>query len=161
MNNKEYIDKIYQNTIDKFLENIPAEKKEELKKLYYNYLIRAYSNKELNDNMAEYYQDIEVLGWENFSLEGKLSVVLEDKNLEELKKLSLEGMRYATSYVKDGTKIDVALANEKTKLMEELFNKVLDVNKVLAQNYYSEGVLDFEFATGTTNISSLRTGRIR
>lgn len=159
MQNNKNILKIYENTIDKFLENCPENNKQDIRKLYSSYLVRTYSRLNLDDSSVEYFSELEIIKWKNFSLEGKLSVVCEDNNLDELIKLSMEGLEAADQFRKSGVVFDKNVASKKIKLMEELLDKVLYFNKSLATYYCSEGSLDFSYAAGLADIMSLRTGR--
>lgn len=161
METNKNIMKIYENTVDKFLENFPASEVESIRNMYLSYLIRTYSRLELNDRTIEYYSNLEVIKWKDYNIDGKMSIISEDKNLDELVKLSMEGQHFADQFRKDGTMLDKKIANEKIKLMDELLNKVLEFNKKLATYYYSEGTLDFSYASGLTDLMSLRTGRNR
>lgn len=151
--------KIYENTIDMFLKSFPNTEFETIRKMYLSYLIRTYSRLGLDDRSVEYYSDLEVIKWKDYNIDGKMSIISEDKNLDELVKLSMEGQHFADQYRKDGIMLDKKIANERIKLMAELLNKVLDFNKNLGTYYYSEGTLDFSYASGLTDLMSLRTGR--
>lgn len=161
METNKSIMKIYENTVDKFLENFSVSEIESIRNLYLSYLIRTYSHLKLDDIAVDYYSNLEVIKWKDFNIDGKMSIISEDKSLEELVKLSMEGLHYADQFRKYGTMLDKKIANEKIKLMNELLNKVLEFNKKLATYYYSEGSLDFSYAAGLTNLMSLRTGRSR
>lgn len=150
---------IYENTVDKFLEGFSALKIETIKNMYLSYIIRTYSRLELNDMNIGYYSDLEVIKWKDFSIYGKMSIISEDISLDELIKLSMEGLHFADQFRKEGIMLDKKIASEKIKLMNDLLNKVLKFNKELATYYYSEGILDFSYAAGLTNLMSLRTGR--
>lgn len=151
--------RIYENTIDMFLKNFPDTEFETIRKMYLSYLIRTYSRLDLDDRLVEYYSDLEVIKWKDFNVDGKMSIISEDKNLDELIKLSMEGLQFADQFRKKNIMLDKKIANEKIELMSELLNKVLDFNKKLATYYYSEGTLDFSYAAGLTDLMSLRTGR--
>ncbi len=159
METNKNIMKIYENTVDTFLENFSASEIETIRNMYLSYLIRTYSRLELNDRAIEYYSNLEIIKWKDFNIDGKMSVISEDKNLDELVKLSMEGLQFADQFRKNGTMLDKKIANEKIKLMDELLNKVLEFNKNLATYYYSEGTLDFSYAARLTDSMSLRTGR--
>ena len=158
---KEEIKVIYKNTINDFLSNIDEEKKGMLQKMYLMYLIRKYLNKNLSEKMVNFYIKKEKISWKDFSYDGKLALVTEDKYFEMLQKLSLEGMRVATKYVNDGTVYDVLEANKKIKELEYLKTKVNDFNKKQAELECSEGILDFSYAAQLTDLMSLRTGRYK
>ena len=79
--------------------------------------------------------------------------------MDELIKLSMEGLQFADQFRKESKMLDKQTANEKIKLMDELLNKVLKFNKKIATYYYSEGTLDFSYAAGLTDLMSLRVGR--
>ena len=151
--------RIYENTIDMFLKNFPDTEFETIRKMYLSYLIRTYSRLDLDDRLVEYYSDLEVIKWKDFNVDGKMSIISEDKNFDELIKLSMEGLQFADQFRKKNIMLDKKIANEKIELMSELLNKVLDFNKKLATYYYSEGTLDFSYAAGLTDLMSLRTGR--
>ena len=159
MENNKNIMKIYENTVDMFLKGFSNTELETIKKMYISYLLRTYSRLELDDMTVRYYSNLEIIKWKDFNIEGKMSIISEDKNLDELVKLSMEGLHFADQFRRDGVLLDKKIANEKIELMHELLNKVLDFNKTLATYYYSEGTLDFSYAAGITDFMSLRTGR--
>ena len=75
--------RIYENTIDMFLKNFPDTEFETIRKMYLSYLIRTYSRLDLDDRLVEYYSDLEVIKWKDFNVDGKMSIISEDKNLDE------------------------------------------------------------------------------
>lgn len=155
----ENIKRIFENTINDFLIGFNADDKDKIKNLYFSYLTRKYSKINLNDISIKYYSDLEKIKWKDLSLEGKLSVISEDKNLDEIIKLSMEGLKAADDFRMNGNKFDKKTANEKIQRMNDLFDKVLEFNKGLARYYCSEGSLDFSYAAGMSDLMSLRTGR--
>lgn len=159
MENNKNIMKIYENTVDMFLKGFSNTELEAIRKMYISYLLRTYSRLELDDRTVRYYSNLEIIKWKDFNIEGKMSIISEDKNLDELVKLSMEGLHFADQFRRNGVLLDKKIANEKIELMDELLNKVLDFNKTLAAYYYSEGTLDFFYAAGLTDFMSLRTGR--
>ena len=161
MDNNIKIKEIYNNTVDLFIKNIPDDKKEYMKNMYLSYLIREYSKHVLTSEDVDYYSSLEIIRWKNFSMEGKLSVVSEDENLDKLINLSLEGCQAAEKFVREGVQISKEYANDKLEEMNLLYENVKEFNKDLATFYYSEGSLDFSYASGLTDLMSLRTGRIK
>ena len=158
---KEEIKVIYKNTVNDFLSNVDEEKKCMLQKMYLMYLIRKYSSKNLSEKMFNFYIKKEKISWKDFSYDGKLALVTEDKYFEMLQKLSLEGMKAATDYIDKSTVYNVEDANKKIKELEYLKTKVNDFNKKSAELECSEGILDFSYAAQLTDIMSLRTGRYK
>jgi len=160
MNNNVNVKKIYDKTFPVFIEGFSEEEIEKMKQEYFAYLSRSYSKNLDTDDMCDYYVSLELVKLKKRSKEDKIRLVTYDECLEKIKSISLEAQRAATSFVKDSNIVfDVQVANKKIEELKSLLDGVKPFNRFLAENYVSEGILDFEYASKQNTLMSLRTGR--
>ncbi len=161
----EMIEKIYNNLINKFQNNIPETEKEELSKLLkreiegeVNKITEPIDEKEkefIITFITSYEKDLC-----NSSLEYKKAKLIKDEQYEQINYLSLNAYALARKKLNDNETISVDEANEKLKLLENALNLVQDFNKPQAQTEVSEAILDLKYASGqVADIFSLRMGR--
>ena len=101
----------------------------------------------------------------------RLSEILSDKSLENIKYISNTGYKYAKLMIDKNFRknenedlqpvIDVKKAQESIEMLNSYYSQVREFNKNIAAYYVSEGSLDFQFAGGITKNMSLRVGKMK
>jgi len=157
---------IYNELIDEILKDVPESEQEELKEAYKQYLVTFYS-REVDPKIGfektkTTFVDIEKMKWNDKTLVEKQMLLFKDEALNRLGHLSNIALGNAKAKISNNLDgITKEEANAYIEEMKELVNKVRPFNKVLASDYLSEGILDFEYSIGLTDNTSLRIGRMR
>lgn len=86
----------------------------------------------------------------------KLSSYVEDKAYQQLLSISNKGLEYAEERYTTGAIQKRSLCEKSKNAMRELLSSVKQFNKISAESYYNDGVLDFNYACGDDEIFSLR-----
>ena len=177
MNDEKLILEIYNKIIANILMGIDEKYKEELKISYLEYLKRLYlninvdlKNKNINQ-LISLFTDLEISKWKDTLPEMRLSELLSDKALENIKYISNTGYKYAKLMIDKNFRknenedlqpvIDVKKAQESIEMLNSYYSQVREFNKNIAAYYVSEGSLDFQFAGGITKNMSLRVGKMK
>lgn len=173
MNKKILVEELFNKLSSVIIENVEEVYHEELLSEYKNYLREYFSKYQDDSDKIESYiktfTKIEMLNWSNMNQDGKLSLLLKDRALEKIREISSKGFQYAKDkfnqmlsddVIKEECELDKQEIEQNIQLLEELLPKVREFNKGLAANLVSEGVLDYNYLLGNTNITSLRLGRL-
>lgn len=168
--NEKLINDIYDNVKNILLNGIPLEYQNDVLLGYKKNLLEVYSKIDVNSNYElakEALIEIEVSKWKDTTAAIRLSEFVMDKAMDDIRYISNNGFKYAQARINQSENDNVLPATieinkcEEAKLMlEKLLTQVKGFNEELARYYVSEGILDFEFASGMTNDMSLRIGRI-
>ena len=158
----EIINSIYNNLIGIILKDVDNSYHEILKTNYLKYL---------NDKYYEKYKDYEdtskILGklinfemakWEDKPGNTKLTYLIDDPALNKLSEISSCASQYANDRKEIGVLLDEGVAEELIKEMENNLELVADFNKSLSSWYFSEALVELNFACGKTENTSLRMG---
>ena len=161
---KKVIDDVYSQLIDLVLEGFDQIESEQVKKLYYDYLTKEYSDiiKSKNDieRSIRSLSIMEKSYWEYKSKDYKLSMLVKDTFLNQLGSLNQEAYESALERVKtDKLTVTKEDAEQKISKMKELYSKVQPFNSSIGYNYLLEGIEDFNYACGNSDEHSLRVGR--
>lgn len=159
------IKEIYKNTINTILYNIPEYLKQEFANSYFKYLVDIYLDDDLEESDIVIFTELEISKWKLASLDLKLSEILEDKSYDTIKSVSSNGNELAKRRLNDNSNnkpvIDLNAALNNVKLLEENLPNVREFNSQRAKQLVSEGIMDFYYASGQTNNTSLRNSRNR
>ena len=160
------IEFLYENAKKEILKGFinPIEIKEILY-FYRKYLEERYleiTEKQEFEEKKEKILKREIRNWNDVSKKDKQRFLVYDENLAKLGYFSNLAYEAAMSKIK-GENVDI---NEQTaqnykKLMKEYASKVRNFNKETAKEYLSNGIVDIDFATGKTECTSFRVGKIR
>lgn len=177
MNNEKLILEIYNQTINSILIGVDAKYKDELCLAYIEYLKKIYLNFDLKlgnkktEELVSIFVDLEKSKWQDTNADAKLSELLNDPAFENIKYISNTGYKYAKSMInkKFGAGVETLLqpvieeskAKESIEMLNTYCEQVRDFNKTIATYYVSEGIIDFLYASGITENTSLRIGRIK
>jgi len=160
---KYFIEQIYSKTISEVLKDIPDKYEEEIKKSYKNCLNEKYYNVDFDieniDEILDRLVKLEVSLYKNMNYMTKLSYLIKDMAFEKIGFISNLGYENAQKRIKQNIIMNELEANSYIKLMNEQLHFVKEFNIMLAKNYISEGTVDFLYACGTSNDTSLRLGR--
>ena len=83
-----------------------------------------------------------------------------DDDFNDVRRLSLQGFECAKNALESNQLISKEEADANIKLLISKLETVKEDNKAEAQNLVSEGILDFGFASGIQDITSLRLGHL-
>lgn len=166
------INGIFEQTKDLILDGIDENDKTQFLVDYKKYLIDSYAGTldEGDDleKVIKIYVKMEQKKWSNVNINKKLSTIVPDEALRKLGKLSELGYKHAQkrmthliNNMEYNDKLSIDQAKSYINEMEKLSKQVKPYNVNLANNYLSEGTLDFMFASEMTNDMSLRTARMR
>lgn len=160
---EEFIKKVYDRVINIILHDIPKNYQDEVSKNYLEYLSKKYSNKYNDENIdIDFIISIENSTWSIVPFGYKLQLFVKDDSLEKIREISLEAYNLAKERLEK--KLESTIRSEeidnKIKMFDELLMNVKDFNKDLAKALVSEGVADFVYASGKTDVTSLRIGHI-
>ena len=168
----EAIKKIYDNTINIVLNEIDEESKESISYFYYEYLNEIYKKidiKNINIEKAiQIFSNLELLKWKNMSAIVKKMELIKDEALDNIRAISSIALNFAKQKVETRNRneentcdtLDKEKADKYIQKLNTYLSQVKDYNKQLANYYVSEGIMDLNFASGKTNYTSLRIGRI-
>ena len=169
---KEFIERIYNNTIATILNGFSIEEQEEIKEGYKKYLETQYSvtYEAVLDNIEKaiaIFSDVENKLWINKSKEEKQSYFIEDKALDSLKELSGIALKYAVDRLtseKNNTTYEGINMDEMNKSIDEMKIKAEQVkqfNADYAMSLLSEGILDYNYAAKNSDNMSFRVSHMR
>lgn len=164
--NGDLIRYIYNETIVDVLNGFNEFEHEEVRNAYKTYLINNYDSIKSSKNLEKlkaFYLKLEKARWNSKTKEDKQRLLIEDDYLNRLGYLSDVALQYAKLRLNDEQdKIDINVEQVR-KFIEEMSvcaNMVKDFNKSIATIYLSEGSMDFNYAVGLTDNTSLRVGRM-
>ncbi len=166
MEKEEIINKILKELLPIFLENIEESNKDKISNLYKEYFVRKYdslfsgiSSDTDIEKLLSILKNRELNEWKNLNEDSKMSIIVEDKNLQELYFLSHKAFSLAQNKLYNEELIS---GKEAEELRTNLLNKyelVSTYNKDRAKMELSEALLDVDYASGVNeNINSLRIG---
>ncbi len=161
---KNIIDRVYSEMINLVLEGFEESEVDQIKKLYYDFLVKKYTEIIKRDSNSE--RNIKVMSvmeksyWSDKSKDYKLSILIKDEFLNQLCDLSMLAYKRAVER-KGSDKLTVTReeAEQSINKMNELFKKVQPFNNAIGYSYLSEGIEDFNYACGNSEEHSLRVGR--
>lgn len=164
--NNELIKRIYDSIINYVLSDIEEENKSEISDEYMKYLSRSYSNLNISeenfDKICDAFIKRETNRWKNRPENYKKSQLLKDENLNRIREISLTALDYAKKRLFDHTiQLEEVEAKGLIEQMEKCIKLVKPFNMNLAKTYISEGTIDLLYASGKTEYTSLRIGRMR
>lgn len=177
MNNETLILEIYNKTINDILLGIEEKYKDEVCQAYLEYLKKNYLNFDLElgnkkpEELIILFVDLEKSKWQDTNVDAKLSELLSDPALENIKYISNTGYKYAKTMLDKKFEMGVEMllqpvieeekAQKSIEMLNTYYDQVRDFNKTIATYYVSEGTIDFQYACGITENMSLRIGRIK
>ncbi|MBR3249735.1 MAG: hypothetical protein IKF83_03430 [Clostridia bacterium] len=88
----------------------------------------------------------------------KLSTYLKDATYEELIILSNKGTEFGIKKYNTGETLNEKEAENCKQKMNKLLEQVREFNIIKAQLSYGDGILDYDYACGKSDIYSLRLG---
>jgi transcriptional regulator of heat shock response len=172
---KEVVDKIFNQVVGIVLEGLDSKFQDKAKNNYYNLLLSSYSNydQELKENDLGIKVDtinydkiyssliqLETMKWKNVPVGVKKHVLFEDVALNEIIDITSKAFKDAKTRITEGKIVSEEETNKSLSRLTELLEQVEDYNKDLATWYVSEGSMDLRYSSGTTELTSLRIGRI-
>ena len=165
MNINDIINKIYDNMIGVILVGMEEENYNEVSNEYKRILLNRYSSISINGRDPEELYDkilkIEYDEWQPMAPPMKSHILIKDKSLDQIIDIANGAYKAAKERLYDGKTISTEVADSNKTKMEELYNDVKEYNKALADWHISEGTMDLEYASGRTENTSLRIGRMR
>ena len=161
------INQVYLNNINLILQDIEENDKEEISKNYLKYLYSIHSDEEINeenyDEMLDIITSLETKKWSKRGKDGVLFYFKKDKSFDIINNISKKSYSLATSKL-DNNKNTISKedADKYISILIDNLDKVYDFNKEEAKRLVSEGILDFEYASGSNdNIKSFRVGHLK
>ncbi|MBO6207771.1 MAG: hypothetical protein J6O73_19120 [Lachnospiraceae bacterium] len=151
---------IVEGVKDELFNDVEEDYHQRLEEEYKKHLSGTLNKIELNDSnyksilMDEIELNNKVLG--DYAGPFKLALYLYDESFEELNSLSLTGYHLALDRLKNNVTIDAGEVNKNIERMDKLFNEVEPFNIFRAQEAYSEGIEDYEYAGGRSDGMSFR-----
>ena len=160
------IEEIYNNSVSIVIHGIKKEFVEDIKKGYKDYLFRIYTDINLMGKdpktAASIFSEFEASKWKKVSPNVRLTELYPDIALKEINNLSMAGYELALKRIETtSSSIDEQTAKASIDKLNELLTKVKVFNYALALNMVSEGTMDYLFACGRVEETSLRIGRSR
>ncbi len=163
MNNNELSNKINDLTI-KFKNTVPEEN-EKLEKAFKQRLVKICEeckNKEYSKEFIVF--NLSRIGNKiiKYDLKYKKKYLLEDKNLEKIRRISGEIFNSAINILKNNSNEKLEQDDYKNAInsMQESYNNVEEYNKEEARNLISEAILDLKFIKNpNSEITSFRLAR--
>jgi hypothetical protein len=159
-----FIGNIYTNVINIILNSFENEYQDIVKSKYYKILMKRYSSLDINqDNYDKLYNrflKLEIEEWSKMPLNTKKNIFIKDVALEEMINISNQAFQYALDRARSAKIISDEIYNKSIDRLKELYMKVKDYNRPLAQWYLSEGTMDLDYASGKTKNTSLRLGKV-
>ncbi len=157
------IEIIYNKTIKTFMYGLPDD--DNIKNYYMDYIKKSYEEFDkgqiVDKNKINILVELENNKWSNESPEYKKSFIIPDENLKKLSEIS----EFAYDIAKNRLKNDIINSNinlsEYLLKIEKLNKKVYDFNIFLASELVSETILDLQYATGKSEDTSIRIGRLK
>ncbi|MDE6285273.1 MAG: hypothetical protein K2M17_05960 [Bacilli bacterium] len=164
MKNEQFINQLYTNTIEEFLKNVTTSR-DELAEAYKSYLFQTYESLEVAPE--KYDATLEVLSktlvsqWGILPENHKMQELLKDEAMQDIRELSYKGLEYARLKISEKQILSTELANQAIQQLESVVDKVKPYNQNLAKELISEGILDYMYAAGLSENTSLRLGHIK
>ena len=158
---------IYEKSKKEFIKGFNNQKEiEEILYYYKMYLEKRYNNLFKTKEEIEEKKDIilerEIKMWSHATNESKQNMLVKDEYMDKIGYLSNIAYNFAQQ---KAHKQEIELTEKQAKKyideMKSCLEKVRKFNLQLARNYLSESILDFEYACGKTECTSLRTGRTK
>lgn len=137
----------------------------EILESYHKMLQRRYSEIDVRLKLHDYEKifkiicDMEYREWSKLSPNMKKSLLIFDLALNKIIDISNTGSGHAVDRIEKGILISAEYADEKIREMKSHEADVREENRIVAQNYISEGTVDFMYASGRTEYMSFRNGR--
>lgn len=162
---------LYEKMIPIILKDCPEYEQEEMKRGYWEYI-----NK-IHDDVLDYDMPVDVMvdvcleiekeKWEGKDIVSKEFLFLKDEKYEQLIYLSNVGFKNAQIRLfnelnneNNPLSITHDEAIKNIELMEDYVKFVRPYHEAVAANALSEGILDYQYAFGYINDTSLRIGRM-
>lgn len=173
MKNELLINEVYNKIAIMLISDVEDNYRDELLKAYKEYLISCYSQRDFEQTKLEKYInaiiELETMKWEKQPPNAKLANLLKDEALKKIQEISNQGYDYAISKLQNIIEndkrqlnvIEKRYADENIMQLNSLLPRVREFNRGLATSLVSEGILDFEYASSDSDITSLRIGRLR
>lgn len=162
---KEFIDKIYDNTINILLANIPNNYHDVISQAYKNYLYKIHSDKydAINyEKMINMIIDMEKDKWSKMDAEYIIKRFTNDENYKKIRELS--GKAYLLAKEKLLNELEYIISKEEAEKNIDLLNNLLptvqEFNKAESSMLVSEGICDFVYASRNVDVTSLRLGHL-
>lgn len=156
------INTAYKNLIIGILNGVPDADKEEVSNNYLNYLFSRYSDLEVTEEnakrcLASIFKK-ENRMWGDQDLNYRLQKLKTDKSFDIISKISEQGFSLAKQKLENGSNaISKEDAEKNIDILISELSKVMDYNAEEARELVSEGILDYDFASGSADeIISLR-----
>ncbi len=163
---REVLDSVFNEMIDVILLDFGDDEKGIIIDGYKRYLEINYRDSVNLENISLSKQVIlkmEHIKWDKSDKKEKQVSLIFDENLRELGKISALAQDYANYKLmgkEDLIDLTVEEMNHKIELMEKYRDLVKPFNKEIANSYFSEAVVDFQYALGLSNNTSFRIGKI-
>ncbi len=163
MNIDDFINKMFNETIEYVLEDVDKSFVDEVKKNYLHYLKYVYKDTNLNDDKwLIHLIEKEKNKWLNNNSDFVLSVFVVDNAFKEIEKISDEAYDLAVKKAlgEQLDNISISKITEKRLILKRLLPEVKYFNVGLATQLVNDTLLDFEYIMGNTILCSLRVGHI-
>ena len=156
----DFINEMFENIKNSLFKDVPDNYHNELEKGYKKFLKAAFSKvnitkenyKMIISKQAPIYNNILL----RYSKEQRLSLYVKDYNFELVKNISLNGYQVALKRLNEGITINEESAIKNSNLMKKYLKDVYSFNGLSAINICEEGLLDYEYASGKSNVMSNR-----
>ena len=154
------VNEIYESVKEELFNDVKEEYYQKLETGYKKYLSNTLNRINLTDDNYEVIlrNEIELNKKILKEYKGpfKLALYIYDENYEELNSLSLIGYDLALNKLKNDVTSDEKRISKNIELMDEYLKKVEPFNVLRAYQVYSEGVLDYDYASGKSDAMSFR-----
>lgn len=155
-----FLNEILEQTKEELLRNVDETYHQELLSEYKSYLKKVFKGLRVKD---EYYDSAlkEEVSINNdllkkYSSDDKLSLYLGDKAYEKLNALSYKAYQLGLKRANNNKVSDGSEISKYKEQMKTFLRDVREFNKLRAREVYNEGLLDFDYASGSTDIYSMR-----
>ena len=155
-----FINELFENLKEELIKDVDEKYRQRLEEGYKKYLTNIYSRVTIMDNTYDEFLKSEIEDnkkvLSEYSDQFKLALYITDDNYEGLDSLSLVGYNLALDKLKNNVTSDEKQISKNIELMEEYLKKVEPFNILRAYRIYSEGLLDYDYASGKSDSMSFR-----
>ena len=155
---KDFIEKMYNNTINIVLRDFDDNEKQEISQNYYNYLNNIYTEllKDNDYDINELYEmmlNLEKEKWSELQKQEKQVILIEDKNYKEILQISEISKNLVMDRLNYAKIINEDEANKYINAMNELLKDVKLFNLENASILVNDAIIDFMFAANLSDAS--------
>ena len=156
----EFINKVFEIIKDSLFKDIDLKYHDSMEQQYKYILKKSWENINLDlkamDKNVSMVANMEKKKLINTSAVYRLQLYAIDSSFNELDKLSCLAYKYATARYNDEFILSEEDATQNIALMVKYIDDVYDFNKEYANHLLSEGIVDYNYASGMSNDISLR-----